>query len=587
MRARDPLADARTALDRCDALATLSAVEGRIDRFSLTPEHAAASTLAASWMHEAGMSTWTDAVGNVCGRLEGATPGLPALLLGSHLDTVPDAGRYDGPLGVVVAVAVAERLRDRRASLPFALEVVGFSDEEGARFGAALTGSRGLAGTWDQSWWEQRDADGTTLREAFARFGLDPARAGDAARDPGSLVGYLESHIEQGSYLEAADLPLGVVRSIAGARRFTLSVVGEARHAGGTPYDRRRDALVGASHAVIDVERIARAEGVVATVGSMQVHPGAVNVVPGRADFTLDLRAERDVDRDRAWDLIADAIEKRCAERGLAFEATETHRAPAVEMDPHLRDAIATGVRATTGQDAPMVLTSLAGHDAMAIATVTPVAMQFVRCRDGVSHHPDESVRVDDVGAAIDAFEAAVLAVAASTVDLATVNAMPGAELAAALTRCADVPRWVEAVVTARPYESVAALLQHADAAAATWTDEEVDHALAQHPRIGERSRRPAAEAAMSAREQSRVATDDDVAARLQAGNAAYEKRFDRVFLVRAAGRDAEEILALLEDRLGNDDATEREVVRAELREIATLRLQSVVAALRTGKDGA
>ncbi|MGH1563708.1 allantoate amidohydrolase [Mumia sp. DW29H23] len=411
MSATDAFADARTALERCDALAALSAREGRIDRFYLTAEHAAANALAGSWMQAAGMDTWTDAVGNVCGRLEGATPGLPSLLLGSHLDTVPDAGRYDGPLGVVLAIAVAERLRDRMPSLPFALEVVGFSDEEGTRFGSALMGSCGLAGTWDDGWWDQRDDDGVTLREAFAEFGLDPAAVGDAARDPASLVGYLESHIEQGPSLEQEDLPLGVVSSIAGARRFALRVVGEARHAGGTPYERRRDALVGASHAVVDVERIARDEGVIATVGSLHVHPGAVNVVPGRVDLTLDLRAEHDADRDRAWELIADAVEKRCAERGLTFEVVETHRAPAVAMDGALREAVAAGIRTTTGEE-PRVLFSRAGHDAMAVAAVTPVAMQFVRCHDGISHHPDEAVRLDDVALAIDAFAAAVLAVA-------------------------------------------------------------------------------------------------------------------------------------------------------------------------------
>ncbi|MFD1825028.1 MULTISPECIES: allantoate amidohydrolase [Mumia] len=407
------LADARTALARCDALAALSARSGRIDRFALTRSHAEANALVASWMAQTEMATWVDAVGNVCGRLEGLTSDLPALLLGSHLDTVPDAGRYDGPLGVAIALAVAVRLHARVASLPFALEVVGFSDEEGTRFGAALTGSRGLAGTWDEAWWAQVDAGGVRLREAFVEFGLDPARVGEAARPPESLVGYLESHIEQGPSLEDADRPLGVVSAIAGARRFALRVVGEARHAGGTSYERRRDALVGASHAVIEVERIARTEGVVATVGALEVHPGAANVVPGHVDLTLDLRAEHDADRDRAWDLIASAVEKRCTERGLVFEAVETHRAQAVAMDPALRDAVAAGIRATTGEESVTVLFSGAGHDAMAMAAVTPVAMQLVRCRDGISHHPDEAVRLDDVALAIDAFEAAVLAVAA------------------------------------------------------------------------------------------------------------------------------------------------------------------------------
>ncbi|KHL13277.1 UNVERIFIED_CONTAM: hydantoinase [Mumia flava] len=403
-------------MKRCDELAALSAYEGRIDRYFLTPEHAAANALAAGWMRDAGMTARIDAVGNVCGRLEGAEPGLPALLLGSHLDTVPDAGRYDGPLGVVVAIAVAQRIAKRAASgeaLPFALEVVGFSDEEGTRFSSALMGSRGLAGSWDDAWFDQIDAGGVTLREAFVRFGLDPDRVGDAARNPDELVGYLESHIEQGPYLEEADRALGVVSTIAGARRFAISVHGEARHAGGTPYERRRDALIGASHAVLDVERIARAERVIATVGAMQAYPGGVNVIPGRVDLTLDLRAEHDADRDRAWDLIVDAAEKRCAERGLRWEATETHSAPAVAMDPALRAAITDGLAAVGDKD-PMVLFSKAGHDAMAVAAITGVGMQFVRCHDGISHHPGEAVRADDVAAAIDAFEASVLAVAAT-----------------------------------------------------------------------------------------------------------------------------------------------------------------------------
>ncbi|MFC6345639.1 M20/M25/M40 family metallo-hydrolase, partial [Nocardioides hankookensis] len=172
------------------------------------------------------------------GRREGSTPGLPALLVGSHLDTVPDAGSYDGMLGVVMAIAVAQRLRDRE--LPFALEVIGFSDEEGTRFGKALLGSQALAGVWEEDWWDLRDRDGVTLHQAFLDFGLDPRRVGDAARRPDELVGYLEAHIEQGPYLEAEDRSLGYVTTIAGARRFRLSFIGEARHAGGTPYPRRR-----------------------------------------------------------------------------------------------------------------------------------------------------------------------------------------------------------------------------------------------------------------------------------------------------------------------------------------------------------
>lgn len=400
---------AAEVLARCADLDVHSAHPARLERVYLTPQHAGANRLAARWMEEAGLRTWVDAAGNQWGRREGPTPGAPALVLGSHLDTVPDAGSFDGMLGVVMAVAVAERLRD--TPLPFALEVVGFSDEEGARFGKALLGSQAVAGTWDEAWWELRDQDGVTLHTAFGDFGLDPRRVGDAARDPASIVGYLEAHIEQGPYLEAADRSLGYVTSIAGARRFHLAVVGEARHAGGTPYERRRDALVGAAEVVTAIERAGRASGCIATVGRLEVTPGAVNVIPGRVDLSLDLRAETDQQRDALWADLEPQLAALCADRGLRWDVTEPHTAPAVRCASWLTDAVAAGIR-STGDDDPMGLWSRAGHDAMAIAAVADVAMLFLRCHDGISHHPDENVREIDVARGLDAFEATVLEVA-------------------------------------------------------------------------------------------------------------------------------------------------------------------------------
>lgn len=405
------LTEARTILARCQELAAISAMGGGIERTYLTPQHAAADVLAALWMEEAGLSSWMDAAATRYGRLEGAVDGLPALVLGSHLDTVPDAGRYDGILGVLLAIAVAERLRDRAAELPFAVEVVAFGDEEGTRFGATLLGSRALAGTWDENWWELQDADGVTLEEAFLRFGLDPAAIGTAARRRTDLIGYLEAHIEQGPYLEEADRALGVVSSIAGARRFSLTITGEARHAGGTPYDRRRDALIGASQAVLDIERIGRDSSAIATVGQLQAFPGAVNVVPGRVEFSLDLRAETDEGRDAAWERIHGAIARFCGERSLELDVEEIHAAPAVVCEDRLKSAVRTGIR-SIGDTEPLELFSKAGHDAMAVAAVTDMAMLFIRCEGGISHHPGENVTVEDVAAALDAFEAAVWAVA-------------------------------------------------------------------------------------------------------------------------------------------------------------------------------
>lgn len=392
---------------RCDELAEISASDEGILRAYLTEEHRRHDELAAEWMAEAGMVTWQDAAGNRCGRLEGREEGLPALVLGSHLDTVPDAGRYDGILGVLSAVEVVRALRGRREQLPFALEVVAFADEEGTRFGRTLLGSRAWAGTWDSSWWDVADADGVTLREAFGSFGLDPERVGDAARRPEELVGYLELHIEQGPQLEAADRALGVVTSIAGARRFHLTVHGEARHAGGTPYERRRDALVGAGGTVLDVEEVGRELGVIATVGQMRAFPGGVNVVPGRAELSLDLRAPADALRDQAWGTILRRVEERCVERGLRVEAEEIHSAPTVDFAPELMEAVRAGI-GRVGDHEPLEMWSRAGHDAMAVAETTGTAMLFVRCVDGISHHPDEEVSTPDVAAGVEAFAAVV-----------------------------------------------------------------------------------------------------------------------------------------------------------------------------------
>ncbi|MCU1557477.1 MAG: Zn-dependent hydrolase [Microbacteriaceae bacterium] len=399
-------------MDRCDELASISSRPGLLERVHLSPEHKAANALVAQWMTEAGLSTWQDAAGNQCGRLEGREPGLPALLLGSHIDTVRDAGRYDGMLGVLLAIAVAGRIHRSGIELPFALEVVAFSDEEGTRFGMALLGSRALAGTWNDDWWSLTDGDGITLAEAFQDFGLDPARLPGAFRRSEDLVGYLETHIEQGPILEDADRRLAVVTSIAGARRFALTITGKAGHAGGTPYDRRRDALVGASEVVVEIERLSKLTGTIGTVGRLQAFPGGINVIPGRVEFSLDLRAEFDGQRDECLALVWAAAEEICARRGLRFDRHEIYRADAVPCDPGLMRAIGTGIRAT-GDESPMAFWSRAGHDGVAVADVTRIAMLFLRCRGGVSHHPDEHVKKADVAAALDAFEAAVLAVAA------------------------------------------------------------------------------------------------------------------------------------------------------------------------------
>lgn len=416
-------AAARRVMSRCDELARISAAPDRIERVYLSPEHARVNRLAAEWMREAGMTTRQDAAGNQLGRLDTAGD-EPALMIGSHLDTVSDAGRYDGIVGVLMGIEVVRMLREPagddgsswRSPLPFALEVAAFWDEEGTRFGKALLGSSAVGGVWDDDWWTLTDAEGTTLAQAFREFGLDPARIGEASRRPGELVGYLEAHIEQGPELHRRGESLAVVSSIASARRFLLSVEGEARHAGGTPYDMRRDALLGASEAALAVERVCRAEHhIIGTVGQFEAFPGGVNIVPGEVQFSLDLRGEFDGERDRVWRRLSAELDEIMGRRGLRWQHREIHNAAAVACAPLLQDVVREGIRATAGEvtDEPPAIFSRAGHDGMALGGLTDIGMLFLRNPDGISHHPDEDVSAADVARGIRALAESVLHLAA------------------------------------------------------------------------------------------------------------------------------------------------------------------------------
>ena len=390
--------DGAGLMARLDELAALSERPDALVRRFLTPEHARANALAADWMRQAGMNVRTDAIGNVVGRYEGAAPGLPALLLGSHLDTVVDAGRYDGMLGVVSAIACVADLSAQGVRLPFAVEIVGFADEEGTRFGATLLGSRALAGTFDPAVLDRTDADGITMAEALTRFGLDPARIPDAARRRGELLGYVELHIEQGPVLEAEGLAVGCVTAISGASRLAVTVTGMAGHAGTVPMANRRDALAAAAECILLIEQRGTAEpDLVSTVGRIEVAPGAVNVVPGEARFTVDLRSPANERRAAALaDLLAgfDAIAGR---RGVKITATTTHDAASTPCAPWLADQIRDAIEGE--EHALRSLPSGAGHDGMAIAAITDVAMIFVRCRGGVSHNPAEAITPEDAEA--------------------------------------------------------------------------------------------------------------------------------------------------------------------------------------------
>jgi allantoate deiminase len=380
---------------RLNQLAELSERPDVLVRRVLTPEHARANALVGGWMREAGMAVHTDAIGNIIGRYEGATPGLPALLLGSHLDTVVDAGRYDGMLGVVSAIACVADLAAAGKRMPFAIEIVGFADEEGTRFGATLLGSRALAGTFDLSVLSRTDPDGITMADAMVRFGLDPAKLATAARRREEFLGYVELHIEQGPVLEAEGLAVGCVTAISGASRLTVEIKGMAGHAGTVPMANRRDALAAAAECMLLIERRAASEPeLVGTVGRIEAGPGAVNVVPGLARFTVDLRAPADEQRAAALvDLLAgfDEIARR---RGVTLTATKTHDAASTPCAPWLADQIRDAIE---GEGVPLrSLPSGAGHDGMAIGTIADIAMIFVRCTGGISHNPAEAISAAD-----------------------------------------------------------------------------------------------------------------------------------------------------------------------------------------------
>lgn len=381
---------------RIDALAAISAQADGLTRVYLSPEHRRANALVSGWMRDVGMSVRVDAVGNVIGRYAGHDAATPALLLGSHLDSVADAGRWDGPLGVVSAVACVANLYAAGRRLPRAIEVVGFADEEGTRFGATMLGSRGLAGTFDRAVLAARDAQGIDMAQAMRDWGLDPDRIGEAARPPGSYVGYLELHIEQGPVLEQLGLATGCVSAIAGATRLRVTLTGEAGHAGTVPMRLRHDALAAAAACVLAIERLAdEAADAVATVGRLDVSPGAVNVIPGGVAFTVDIRAPRDGLRQRLLTDIRCDIATLCGLRGVGHEIAVTHELDASPCAPWLMARIddAIGHRPATH------LASGAGHDGMALRGLCDIGMIFVRCAGGVSHHPAESVTDADAEA--------------------------------------------------------------------------------------------------------------------------------------------------------------------------------------------
>lgn len=377
-------------------LAACTEEEGRLTRRFLSPAHRRAADLVAGWMRAAGLEVVEDALGTV----RGSRGPVPRLLIGSHLDTVINAGKYDGMLGIVAGILAAKALRDRK--LPFGLEVIAFGEEEGSRFAGSLTSSLAIAGALPPTALEQRDRDGMSMRAALAAFGKgEPDLPALAMSRPDALA-YVEVHIEQGPVLEAEGQALGVVTGIIGQTRQRVRVGGQAGHAGTVPMHLRRDALAGAAAMMLELEAIARAhadDAMVATVGIIEAKPGAGNVIPAEVNFSIDLRSTTDPRRLAALASFAEKARRIADERRLTLDIETAHDIPSVHCDGRLRDQLAAAIRA--GGGLVRELPSGAGHDGQAMARLCPIAMLFVRCRAGLSHHPDEFASPDDMGLAI------------------------------------------------------------------------------------------------------------------------------------------------------------------------------------------
>jgi allantoate deiminase len=400
-----------------DALAGISADPDKLTRLYLSPEHKRAADLVGEWMRRAGLTVHMDAAGTMHGSLPAGTGGSWAdkrLLIGSHIDTVVDAGRYDGNLGVVTGIVAVEELRARGIELPFALEVLAFGDEEGVRFPQTLSTSAAVAGSVDPAVLDMTDAAGMTMRAALAEFGGDPEQLTAVGYNREDVLGYLEVHIEQGPVLEQAGEALGVVSAIASQGRYRLQVRGEAGHAGTVPMGLRHDALAAAAEIMVMIERVGR-EGahsaLVATVGDIHAFPGASNVIPGRVELTLDVRASSDEARAAAAVQIRGDAKQIGARRGVVVGVETVHEKAVAVCAPRLRRAIAHAIEEMAGSPARELMSG-AGHDGQAMIHLTDIGMIFVRCRSGISHNPLESVSVEDQGLAVEALVRTIVSLA-------------------------------------------------------------------------------------------------------------------------------------------------------------------------------
>lgn len=400
---------AARALLRCKTLSGLSQMQGGIHRVYLSKEHKECNRVTAEWMAEAGMQSWQDEVGNLWGRLASSNPNAKRFIIGSHLDTVPNAGAFDGILGVLLGIEIAALAHTLKLDLPFHLDVVGFCDEEGTRFATTLIGSKALANEFDPQWLNIQDTNGISMRQAMLDFGLTPDDYAKAALNKNELLGYWETHIEQGPVLESVNQALGVVTAIAGAKRAMITLTGQSGHAGTTPMNLRQDSLVGCAELTLAIEQLAKnaSNGEVATVGQIHARPGATNVIAGKTTISLDARAQNDADLAVLLNAIHTRTDQIATSRNLTLDWQWTHAADAVACDTQIQQLFSSACK--LNNQASPTLASGAGHDAMAIAPICPVGMLFIRSPGGISHHPAEAVIDEDVTKALSVMYSALM----------------------------------------------------------------------------------------------------------------------------------------------------------------------------------
>ncbi|CRK85047.1 allantoate amidohydrolase [Neobacillus massiliamazoniensis] len=404
--------DSKRISTRIEQLAGCSSTSVGVTRLPFTVESLEAERLVEEWMKAAGMTVRKDGLNNIIGRYEGKNPTASVLLIGSHLDSVIEAGKFDGVLGVITGIEVVQTLRDNGVILDNPLEVVGFCDEEGVRFHSTFLGSKAIAGTFTAEDLERADENGITIAEALKGIGIvNPYDYKNARRTPEELLAYLEVHIEQGPVLEKENKPVGVVSGIAGATRFSFEIIGKPGHAGTVPVAIRQDALLGASDLISYIENIAlENKPLVATVGKLTVSPGASNVIPGLVTGTLDIRDLNVERKQKAIDAILAESHRIAESRGLQIKFDQVMEVEPVYCNEGMIKLIEEAISERSGSVVSLV--SGAGHDAMAMADVTKVAMIFVRCKDGLSHHPDEFVTEEDMGVGAEVLYSTVIKLA-------------------------------------------------------------------------------------------------------------------------------------------------------------------------------